>query len=126
MDGESSEPEGIVHCTSIAEATVAKLRELIPPGTKTVTVHGVSADPYNNGSVILGLIGLRTADQGRPSRHHARRRATALEKDPRGSFSLRCRYHPIPPFQPLRLLLSLAFMTALCLAAWRRLFRASS
>ena len=29
--------------TSIAEATVAKLRELIPPGTETVTVHGVPA-----------------------------------------------------------------------------------
>ena len=43
--------------TSIAEATLAKLRELIPPGTETVTVHGVPADPYNNGSVILGLIG---------------------------------------------------------------------
>lgn len=42
---------------SIAEATLAKLRDLIPPGTETVTVHRVPADPYNNGSVILGLIG---------------------------------------------------------------------
>ena len=43
--------------TSIAEATLAKLRELISPGTETLTVHGVPADPYNNGSMILGLIG---------------------------------------------------------------------
>lgn len=43
--------------TSIAEATLSKLQELITPGTETLTVHGVPADPYNNGSVILGLIG---------------------------------------------------------------------
>lgn len=43
--------------TSIADATVAKLDALITPGTETLTVHEVPADPYNNGSVILGLIG---------------------------------------------------------------------
>lgn len=43
--------------TCIAEATLAKLREMIPPGTEILTVHGVPADPYNNCSVILGLIG---------------------------------------------------------------------
>ena len=42
---------------SIADATVAKLDALITPGTETLTVHGVSADPYNNGSVVLVLIG---------------------------------------------------------------------
>lgn len=43
--------------TSIADATVAKLDALITPGTETLAVHGVPADPYNNGSVVLGLIG---------------------------------------------------------------------
>ncbi len=43
--------------TSIADATVAKLEALITPGTESLTVHGVPADPYNNGSVVLGLIG---------------------------------------------------------------------
>ena len=43
--------------TSIADATVAKLDALITPGTETLTVHGVTADPYNNGSVVLVLIG---------------------------------------------------------------------
>ena len=42
---------------SIADATVAKLEALITPGTETLTVHGVPVDPYNNGSVVLGLIG---------------------------------------------------------------------
>ena len=43
--------------TSIADATVAKIEALITPGTETLTVHWVPADPYNNGSVVLGLIG---------------------------------------------------------------------
>ena len=43
--------------TSIADATVAKLDALITPETESLTVHGVPTDPYNNGSVVLGLIG---------------------------------------------------------------------